>query len=117
MVFGMIFEQGLVYKLHIGQHFFFTTLAGAFAKATVVNHHYIIIVPVKVTAIFSPAFDTAGIAVEVKDQSFGLFPVEVKAIDANARCYIKEQFLKGNIVFEGKVGRQPLRFKDKAVLE
>lgn len=90
MVLGVIFQEGFVYELHVGQHFFLTAFAGAFTKAPVVDHHHIVIVPVEVAGIFGPALDAAGIAVEVKNKSLGLLAVEVQPVDAYAGRYIKE---------------------------
>jgi hypothetical protein len=41
----------------------------------------------------------------------------VQSVDANTGFYIKEQLMKGDIVFEFEVGGEAFRFKDEFVLQ
>jgi hypothetical protein len=109
-------EQLVVDKLHIAHDVMFAAFAGAFAKAAIIDQHHIVIIPVKIAGIFGPSFYAAGIAVEVKDQSFGMFPVKMQAIDANAGADIEKQFFEGNIVFKQEVLAEFFGLKNKPVL-
>lgn len=103
VVFRETGEQVVVYKLHVVQHCFFIALAGAFAKTPVIHQHHIIIIPVKIFGITGPALDAAGIAVKVKDETFGIFPEKMKAVDPDPRFNIKKVLPEGYIIFENKV--------------
>lgn len=116
VILGALFFEPVVYELHIGQHLFFTSFAGAFSEATVIHHHYIIIVPVEIACVPGPTLDAAGIAVEVEDDAFGVFPVKMEAIDPYAGLDIEEELFEGNIVFELEIGGQPFRFEDEFIL-
>ena len=94
-----------------------TPFAGAFSKAAVVEQYHIIIVTVKVFGISCPAFYTSGVAMEIKDQSFWIFPVKMQAVDTYTGFYIKKIFLERDIIFELKILFQFFRFKNEFLLE
>ena len=103
MVFRTLFEQLFVHKLHVGQHVFFSSLARAFSKSTIVYQDYIIAKSVKVSGVFGPALNTSGIAMKIQDQSLGIRAIKMQSVNAHAWCYIKEQFLKRCVIFVFKV--------------
>ncbi len=65
MIFRMHRREGIVYKLHIAQHVVLTPFTGAFTKTPVIHQHYIISKLQKITGIFCPSLDTAGIAMKI----------------------------------------------------
>lgn len=99
-MFRIGFEQRIIHKLHIVQHFFFTTFACAFAKATIIHQYYIIIIAVKIAGVFGPAFYTSAISMEIQDKASGLFPEKMKSIYPDAGCYIKKILSERNVIFE-----------------
>ena len=103
MIFRICFFQVIINKLHITQHFFFASFTGAFAKTAIINQHHIIIIAVKISCIFRPAFYASCIAMKIKNQTFWIFPVKMQAIDAYARFNIKKIFSERNIIFELKI--------------
>lgn len=90
VVFGVFSDQNIINELHVVQHVFFAAFAGTFAKAPVIYQHYIVTIAVKITRILSPAFYAAGVAMKIKDQSFGIGAVKVESVNAHARRNIKE---------------------------
>lgn len=116
VVLGESFAKRFVHVLHIVQHILLRTLAGTLAKAAIVNQYHVIIITIEITRIFRPSFDAAGIAMQVKDQSFGCFTIKVQAIDAYTGFWLKEQFFEGNIVFEPEIAGKFFRFEDQSFL-
>ncbi len=116
MLFFVLNDQAVVHELHIGQHFLLTAFPGALAESAVIDHYQVVIVAVEIACIFCPAFDAAGIAVEIEDQSLGSFAEKMQAVDLNARRNIEEQFFEGNIVTELKIGRESFRFENEFFL-
>ena len=115
--FGVFFFHFFVDELHVTQHFSFTSFARAFAKTTVVQQHHVIVIAVKVFGVPGPAFDAPGIAVEIKDQPFGLVPEKMQAIDADTRFNVKKIFPERRIVFKLEILFELFRFEDEFFLE
>lgn len=116
VILGTLFFECVIHELHIGQHLFFASFAGTFSESPVIHHHHIIIVAVEVAGIFCPAFDAAGIAMEVENNAFGVFPVKMQAVDPYTRFDIEEELFERDIVFELEIGWQPFRFEDEFIL-
>lgn len=114
--FRIIFLQGIIHVLHITQHGIFAALAGAFPKPPVVYQHHIIIIPVEIPGIFGPALDAAGVAMEIEDHPMRIIAVEMEAVDADARLYVKEQFAKGDIIHVLEILGELFRFEDEFLL-
>ena len=112
----ILHAQRIVYKLQVAQHACFVAFAGAFAKSTVIHQYHIIIVAVKIARILRPAFDAAGVAMKVQDQSLGLLAVKMQSVDPYTLLYLKIQFFERNIVFEFKISPQLFRLEDKFLL-
>lgn len=100
VMFWIFLYKAVVDKLHVAQHIFLTSFAGAFSKATVIDKYNIIVVAVKITRIFCPAFYTSRIAMKIQDQSCGLIPEKVQAVNPYAGFHIKEVFPEWNVVFK-----------------
>ena len=90
----------LINKLHIGQHFLFTAWPGAFPESAVVNKYYVIIVTIKITGIFRPALNAAGITMKIENKSCGIFPVEMQRVYTHALLDIEEIFFERDIIPE-----------------
>ncbi len=116
MVFRVLLQQRFIYKLHICKHLVLASFARAFAESAVVHQYNVIIVPVKIRCILCPAFDAAGVAVEIEDETFGRFSVEMESVDANTGCNVEEQFLEGDIILKPELAVQLLRLKNKPIL-
>jgi len=117
MVLGVLGKQLGVYKLHIVEYIVFAAFARAFTETAVVHQHYIVIIPVKIAGVFGPAFYAAGITVEVKDKSLGLFSIKMKPVDARAGSGIKKQFFKRDIIFKLEVLSQLFGLEYEPVLQ
>jgi hypothetical protein len=100
VVFPILVFHFSVNKLHILQHFLFTSFSRAFSKTTVIHEQYIIVVAVKITGITGPTLNAPGVAMKIKDQSFWIFPEEMKSIDTYSWFDIEKIFPEGDIVFE-----------------
>ncbi len=117
VVFRISFLQFIINKLHIAQHFFFTPLAGAFSKTPVINQSHIIIIAVKIFSVPGPAFYASCVTMKIEDQSFGIFPVKMQAVDPDTGFYVKKIFFERNVIFELEILFQFLRLKNKFLLE
>ena len=117
MMFRIGLKQRIVNKLHVTQHFFFTAPSGTFPKPPVINQYHVIIVTVKVARIFSPPFYAPAIAVEIKDQAGGLFPVKMQPIDPDTGFNIKKIFFERNIIFELEILFELFRVENEFLLE
>jgi hypothetical protein len=113
----IFFDQLFVHYLHIGQHISLTSFSCTLAKSTVINKHHIVLVTIEIAGIFCPAFDTAGIAMKVKDQSFRICTIEMKAVNAHAGRYIEKQFFKRRFIFILKILREFFRLENESVLD
>src|SRR5690606_18767179 len=90
MLFPKLCCQCSIHKLHIVQHVFFRALTGAFAKASVIYQHHIIVVAGKIHGIFGPAFYTATIAMKIENPPVWLEYCKTPAIDAHVGFHIKK---------------------------
>jgi len=100
MVLGISFEQRIIYKLHIIQHFFFTSFTGAFTKATIVYQYHIIIVSIKITGVLGPTLYAATIPMKIQYESCWFFAKEMKSVYPDPRRHIKKILPERNIVFK-----------------
>jgi len=56
MILLVLTGQRLVHKLHIAEQVFLVPAARTFSKTTIIYQHHIILVPLKIFCIFTPAF-------------------------------------------------------------
>jgi hypothetical protein len=103
MVFGVLGFEGIIHKLHVVEHVLFPPFSGAFSKAAVIHQDHIITVTGKVQRIAGPAFDAAGVSMEIKDQALGVVPEKMQAIDPYPRGNIEKQFPERAVIFEFKI--------------
>lgn len=117
MIFRMHRRQGVVYKLHIAQHIVLTPFAGAFSKTPVIHQYHIISELQKITGIFCPALDTAGIAMKIQYEPLWFGYMKMKAVDTYSRRYIKKEFFERKIILVLEIMPQFLRLKNQPLLQ
>jgi hypothetical protein len=117
VVFGIPLFQLIINELHITQHFFFASFAGAFSKSPVIYQPHIIIIAIKIFGIPGPAFDTPGVSMKVENKPFWIFPVKMKTVDPDTGLNIKKIFFERDIILELEILFQFFRLKDQFFLE
>ena len=117
VIFGVLFLQAVVYKLHVCQHGQFAPFPRAFPEPAVIDKDHVIIVAVKILGIFPPSFYAPAIAMKIENKTFRFFPEKMKPVNPDTGFNIEKKLPERGIIFIGKVLCKFLRFKDQFILK
>src|SRR5690606_23612275 len=90
MMLGNFLNKFIINIAHIHDHFPFTSFSRAFSKSAIIYQNHIIIIPVKIFRILTPAFDTSGITMKIKDHSFRILTEKMKSVNGNTFSWGKK---------------------------